>query len=225
MPNEMPDKFSQHWDAWRLFRILSEFVEGFESMMSIGPSVAFFGSSQTKKEDPFYQLAFDMGTKIVAKGFAVITGGGPGIMEAANAGAKSVQGKSCGVCINLPTEEEPNSFIDREYLLTFHYFFVRKVMFVRYAQAFVVFPGGFGTFDELFEALTLVKTKKIDPFPVYLIGTSFWSGLIKWLTEMPLKHAYLNADDIKSMIVTDDLDKVADGIEAHYHECKRLKNF
>ncbi len=225
MSNENLEQFSPHSDAWRLFRILSEFVEGFERMVSIGPSVAFFGSSQTKKEDPFYQLAVAMGKKVVAKGFAVITGGGPGIMEAANAGARSVKGKSCGICINLPTEEEPNRFIDSEYLLSFRYFFVRKVMFVRYAQAFIVFPGGFGTLDELFEALTLIKTKKIDPFPVYLIGTKYWAGLLEWLTQIPLNHGYLNSDDIKSMIVTDDLDQVAEGIAAHYLNSKRVKNF
>jgi uncharacterized protein (TIGR00730 family) len=223
--DKIPDKFSHHWDAWRVFRILSEFVEGFEAMMSLGPSVAFFGSSQTKREDPVYDLAVALAAKVAKKGFAVITGGGPGIMEAANVGAKSAQGKSCGVCINLPTEEEPNLFIDREYLLSFHYFFVRKVMFVRYAQAFVVFPGGFGTLDELFEALTLIKTKKIDPFPVYLVGTAYWAGLIEWLKAMPLKHKNIDQDDIKSMIVTDDLDFVTEGIAAHYAHFKRLKNF
>ena len=220
-----PDKFSHHWDAWRVFRILSEFVEGFEAMMTIGPSVAFFGSSQTKREDPLYDLASLLAAKISQKGFAVITGGGPGIMEAANVGAKSAEGKSCGLCITLPTEEEPNHFIDRDYLLRFHYFFVRKVMFVRYAQAFVVFPGGFGTLDELFEALTLIKTKKIDPFPVYLIGTTFWKGLIDWLKATPLKAGNIDESDIKSMVVTDDLDSVTKGIEEHYHSFKRLKNF
>lgn len=194
-------------------------------MMTIGPSVAFFGSSQTKRENPLYDLASLLSTKISEKGFAVITGGGPGIMEAANAGAKSAKGKSCGLCITLPTEEEPNHFIDRDYLLRFHYFFVRKVMFVRYAQAFVVFPGGFGTLDELFEALTLIKTKKIDPFPVYLIGTTYWKGLIDWLKATPLKAGNIDENDIKAMVVTDDLDSVTQGIEEHYHSFKRLKNF
>ncbi|MFS8563466.1 MAG: TIGR00730 family Rossman fold protein [Rhabdochlamydiaceae bacterium] len=225
MSNETPEQFSGELDVWRLFRILSEFVEGFKAMTSIGPSVAFFGSSQTKKTDPFYQFAFSMGEKVVLKGFGVITGGGPGIMEAANAGARHAKGRSCGVCIDLPGEEKPNLFIDPEYLLSFRYFFVRKVMFVRYAQAFIVFPGGFGTLDELFEALTLIKTKKIDPFPVYLIGKSFWTGLIDWLTSMPFKSGYIDSDDIKSMIITDDLDKVASDIATHYTAFKRLKNF
>ncbi len=222
---EVPDKFSLHWDAWRVFRILSEFVEGFEALMSLGPSISIFGSSQTKQDDPFYTLATSLADKIVKKGFAVITGGGPGIMEAANKGASSVKEKSCGVCIDLPTEEEPNNFIDRKYLLSFRYFFVRKVMFVRYAQAFVVFPGGFGTLDELFEALTLVQTKKIQPFPIYLIGTEYWKGLVEWLREAALKHGYLQEKDLKSMIITDDLDQVISGIEEHYRQTKSLKNF
>lgn len=222
---EVPDKFSLHWDAWRVFRILSEFVEGFEALMSLGPSVSIFGSSQTKPDDPFYSLATQLSTKIVKKGFAVITGGGPGIMEAANKGASSVKEKSCGVCIDLPTEEEPNQFIDRKYLLSFRYFFVRKVMFVRYAQAFVVFPGGFGTLDELFEALTLVQTKKIQPFPIYLIGKEYWQGLEGWLKETAVKKGYLKAKDLTSMIITDDLDEVVAGIEKHYKHSKSLKNF
>ena len=222
---DIPNKSFLQWDSWRVLRILSEFVEGFEAMISLGPSVAFFGSAQTKKDDPYYNLASLLAAKVVEKGFAVITGGGPGIMEAANAGAQGARGKSCGVCIDLPTEKEPNRFIDRDYLLSFRYFFVRKVMFVRYAQAFVVFPGGIGTLDELFEALTLIQTKKIDPFPVYLIGTDFWSGLIEWLKKTPLKHRYITESDIRGMIITDDLDEVANGIERHYQECKRLKNF
>ena len=223
--NDIPDKFSLHWDSWRVFRILSEFVEGFEAMMSLGPSVAIFGSSRTKKDDPFYELALSLATKIVEKGFGVITGGGPGIMEAANKGAKASKGKSCGVCIDLPTEEEPNLFISREYLLRFRYFFVRKVMFVRYAQAFIIFPGGFGTLDELFEALTLVQTKKIQPFPVYLVGKDYWAGLMTWLKETSLKHGYITEQDLASMIVTDDLDLIASGVDEHYRASKCLKNF
>ena len=143
------EKKSLDWDAWRIFRILSEFVDGFGTMTQLGPSVAIFGASQTKINDPFYEQAAVLASKISKKGFGVITGGGPGIMEAANEGAKAAGGKSCGLCIDLPTEERPNPFIDEKFLLKFRYFFVRKVMFVRYAQAFVVFPGGFGTLDEL----------------------------------------------------------------------------
>ena len=218
-------KTSQAWDAWRVFRILSEFVEGYETMASLGPSVAIFGSAQVKTDDPYYNQAAVLAAKVVKKGFAVITGGGPGIMEAANEGAKAAGGKSCGLCIDLPAEELPNPFIDRDYLLRFRYFFVRKVMFVRYAQAFVVFPGGFGTMDELFEALTLMNTKRISHFPIYLIGKAYWSGLINWLKEVPIHHRNLRPEDLKLLTLTDDLDQVANGIEAHYKKSKILENF
>ncbi|MFI5335110.1 MAG: LOG family protein, partial [Chlamydiales bacterium] len=157
-------------DAWRVFRIVSELVQGFETLVSLGPSVTIFGSSKSKESDPYYKLATLFAGKISKKGFAVITGGGPGIMEAINKGAKlEGTGRSSGLCIDLPQEEEPNHYIDRKYLLRFRYFFVRKVMFVRYAQAFVIFPGGYGTLDELFEALMLIQTMRIKPFPVYLV--------------------------------------------------------
>ena len=170
-PMPRKDLETHQWDAWRIFRILSELVDGFETMISLGPSVAIFGGAQTRGDDPYYHQAAVLAAKLSKAGFGIITGGGPGIMEAANEGAKAAGGKSCGLCIDLPTEEAPNSFIDAKYLLKFRYFFVRKVMFVRYAQAFVVFPGGFGTMDELFEALTLIKTKKISHFPVFLVGS------------------------------------------------------
>ncbi len=161
---------SHSFDAWRVFRILSEFVEGFEAMISLGPSVAVFGSAKTAPKAKEYKAAVKLSGMISKAGFGIITGGGPGIMEAANRGAMLQGGRSCGLCIDLPTEEEPNLFIDRKYLLRFRYFFVRRVMFVRYAQAFVVFPGGFGTLDELFESLILIQTHRIKPFPVFLIG-------------------------------------------------------
>lgn len=219
------ESLSHNWDAWRVFRILAEFVDGFEKMISIGPSVAFFGSAQIKGNDSYYNQATLLASKISKRGFAVITGGGPGIMEAANEGTKAAGGRSCGLCIDIPLEDEPNSFIDRKYLLHFRYFFVRKVMFVRYAQAFVVFPGGFGTMDELFEALTLIKTKKIRPFPVYLVGISYWSGLIDWLKNTVLEHHNLDLEDLNLMVLTDDLDVVCDGIEAHYKKTESLENF
>lgn len=219
------DKRKQDWDAWRIFRILSEFVDGFETMTSLGPSVAIFGASQTKGNDPYYNQAAVLASKIVKKGFGVITGGGPGIMEACNEGAKAAGGKSCGLCIDLPTEEEPNPFIDQKYLLRFRYFFVRKVMFVRYAQAFVVFPGGFGTVDELFEALTLIKTKKISAFPVFLVGKAYWSGLVEWLKAVPLAHHNIEPEDLKIMTVTDDLDEVVAGIVHHCNLTNCLENF
>ncbi len=212
-------------DAWRVFRILAEFVEGFEKMISLGPSVVFFGSARTKKEDPYYEIATKLSIKIVDRGFGIITGGAAGIMEAANLGAQKARGKSCGLCINLPTEEDPNPFIDRDHLLSFHYFFVRKVMFVRYAQAFVVFPGGFGTLDELFEALTLIQTQKIKQFPVYLVGKSYWSGLIDWLKGTVLEKGCVSAPDFDLFILTDDLDEIAKGIEERFLKVKTLENF
>ncbi len=217
---------TQHMiDAWRVFRILSEFVEGFESMISIGPSVSFFGSNQTNTSDPYYKLAATLAGKIAKKGFAVITGGASGIMQAANEGARSVDGRSCGLCIDLPTEEEPNPYIDRRYLLRFRYFFVRKVMFVRYAQAFVVFPGGFGTLDELFEALTLMQTERIRPFPVFLVGKEYWSGLLDWLNNTVVKAGNLTSDDMKLITVTDDLDEIVSEIESHFQKSARVENF
>lgn len=213
------------WDAWRIFRILSEFVDGFGTMTELGPSVAIFGSSVTKGTDRYYEQAAVLASKIVQKGFGVITGGGPGIMEAANQGAQAAGGKSCGLCIDLPTEERPNPFIDEKFLLKFRYFFVRKVMFVRYAQAFVVFPGGFGTLDELFEALTLIKTKKIARFPVFLIGMTFWEGALRWLMETALQHGYIEPDDLKLFTITDNLDEVVDKIMLHCNRINCLENF
>lgn len=212
-------------DSWRIFRILSEFVEGFEAMTSIGPSVAFFGSAMTKPNEPSYEIAKQVAMKISKKGFGIITGGGPGLMQAANEGARASNGISCGLCIDLPSEEEPNHFIDRKYLLRFRYFFVRKVMFVRYAQAFVVLPGGFGTLDELFEALTLINTNRIKFFPVYLIGKDYWSGLLDWIKNTVIAQGNLPEAALKLMIVTDDLDEVASGIEAHYRNSMTLQNF
>lgn len=211
-------------DPWRIFRILSEFVEGFESMTSIGPSVAFFGSSSKQKKDTdIYKLTEKIAFKIAKNGFGVITGGGSGVMEAANLGAKNAKGKSCGLCINLPEEEEPNQYIDKEYLLNFRYFFVRKVMFVKYAKAFVVMPGGFGTLDELFEALTLIHTKKIKKFPIFLVGKEYWSGLIGWIKKT-MDHN-IPKDALKLMVITDDPDKIAKSVKEHYEKTKCLENF
>jgi uncharacterized protein (TIGR00730 family) len=219
------EKQTQAWDAWRLFRIMGEFVEGFEAMISLGPSVSFFGSALTKENDKYYRLAVTLAEKIAKKGFSVITGGGPGIMSAANEGAKAAGGQSCGLCIDLPTEEAPNQHIDRKYLLRFRYFFVRKVMFVKYSQAFVVFPGGFGTLDELFEALTLIKTRKIQRFPLYLVGTSYWKGFLDWIKNVPVAEHNLDPEDLDLITLTDDLDLVANGIEAHFRKTQCRENF
>jgi hypothetical protein len=216
---------SHQRDAWRVFRILSEFVDGFENMLSLGPAVAIFGGSQAKGDSLHYQQAAILASKIAKAGFGVITGGGPGIMEAANEGAQAAQGKSCGLCIDLPTEEGPNPFINRKYLFRFRYFFVRKVMFIRYAQAFVVLPGGFGTMDELFEALTLIKTNKIDSFPVFMIGKAYWAGLLDWLKQSPLDEKYINPSDFNLITLTDDLDEVVQKITEHYEKHKSIENF
>lgn len=222
-PSPLPP--SHTIDAWRVFRIVSELVEGFESMISIGPSVSIFGSSKLGPNDPYFKITSTLASKISKKGFAVITGGGAGLMEAANQGAKLEKGKSCGLCIDLPFEEEPNAFIDRKYLLRFRYFFVRKVMFVRYAQAFVVMPGGFGTIDELFEALMLIQTKKIKEFPVYLVGSEYWSGLIHWMRTTAVTAGTITAEEMKLLKVTDDLDEIVYGIEAHFAKNKFVENF
>lgn len=212
-------------DAWRIFRILSEFVDGFETMTTIGPSVSFFGSARTSREHPYYHLGVETAKKIALKGFGIITGGGPGIMEAANKGAQEAKGRSCGISVNLPYEELKNPYVDHQYNLRFRYFFVRKVMFIRYAQAFVFLPGGMGTLDELFEALTLMQTKKIKPFPIFLMGTSYWEGLITWLRNGAFKEGFVLESDFERLKITDDPDYVADEIEKHFRKEGKLTTF
>lgn len=212
-------------DSWRVFRIVSEFVDGFETMTNIGPSVSIFGSARLKPESLYYNMAIEVSKAIVRKGFAVITGGGPGIMEAANKGAQAAGGASCGLAISLPTEDAANIYIDRKYLLTFRYFFVRKVMFIRYAQGFVFLPGGVGTLDELFEALTLIQTQKIRKFPIYLLGTDYWPGLIDWLATTVQGHGCISPEDLKLIHITDDPEEVANGIERHFQRHRSQRNF
>jgi len=178
------------YDSWTIFKVMSEFVEGFEKLAKIGPCVTVFGSARTKPDHPYYKMAEEISAKLVRHGYGVITGGGPGIMEAGNKGAKSEGGKSVGLNIILPFEQQGNSYIDPDKLITHDYFFVRKVMFVKYSQGFIVMPGGFGTLDELFEALTLIQTKKIGRFPIVLVGKNFWGGLIDWI-----KDTMLNAEN------------------------------
>ncbi len=169
------------YDSWVIFKVMSEFVEGFEKLAKIGPCVTIFGSARTKPDHEYYKMAEEMAAKLVRHGYGVISGGGPGIMEAANKGAKSENGKSVGLNIILPFEQQGNAYIDPDKLITFDYFFVRKVMFVKYSQGFIVMPGGFGTLDELFEALTLIQTKKIGKFPIVLVGKEYWGGLLDWI--------------------------------------------
>ena len=202
-------EFDPAKDTWRLFRIIAEFVDGFELLAKQGPAVTVFGSARTKPDHPMYKDAMRCGELLAKAGFAVITGGGPGIMEAANRGAYSAGGSSVGLNISLPMEQHPNVY--QTHQLTFDYFFVRKVMFIKYAFAFVVFPGGFGTMDELFEALTLIQTRKIKSFPVILVGKSYWQGLADWIRQaMCEANGYIAADDMLRFTVTDNVDEAVD---------------
>ena len=175
-------------DSWAIFKIMAEFVEGYEKLSKIGPSVSIFGSARTKPEDPYYILAEEIAFKLTQNGYGVITGGGPGIMEAGNKGARRGKGTSVGLNIELPFEQHDNPWIDNDKNLEFDYFFVRKVMFVKYSQGFIVMPGGFGTLDELFEAITLIQTNKIGRFPIVLVGSKFWEGLIDWIKKTLLEQ-------------------------------------
>jgi uncharacterized protein (TIGR00730 family) len=209
-PNKANDPTAQ--DVWRIFRIMAEFVEGFEAMSNLPAAVSVFGSARTKPGQHYYEKAVELGAALAKRGFAVITGGGPGIMEAANKGAMQAGGHSVGVNISLPMEQKANPY--QTVSITHHYFFVRKVMFIKYSHAFVCFPGGFGTMDELFESLTLIQTLKIDPFPVVLFGSEFWNPLVNWLrTTMAEKFQTISPGDMSLVRVTDDVDEVADYIK------------
>jgi len=204
--------------SWRIWRIVSEFVEGFEKMDNIGPCVSIYGSARTKPNDKYYQLAIDVAKKMVENGYGVISGGGPGIMEAANKGAQEAGGASVGLNIVLPFEQFANEYIDQDKLINFRYFFVRKVMFVKYAQAFILLPGGFGTLDELFESITLIQTKKISRVPIILVGKEFWGGMVDWIKKTMLDtHANISPDDLNLFSVTDDLDEIMQTINDFYN--------
>ena len=197
-----------HTDPWRVLRIQSEFVDGFGALSEVGPAVAVFGSARTRAEDPYYALGEEIGRRLAEAGFGVITGGGPGAMEAANKGACAVEGLSIGLGIELPFETGLNSFVDLG--VNFRYFFARKTMFVKYSQGFVVLPGGFVTLDELFEALTLVQTKKVTSFPIVLVGKAYWEGLLAWLHESALAAGTISAADLDLLTVTDDPTEVVE---------------
>jgi uncharacterized protein (TIGR00730 family) len=201
-------------DAWRALRIMGEFIDGFDALARLGPAVSIFGSARTKADDPMYEQARLLAARLSDQGFTVITGGGPGIMEAANRGAKDADGVSVGLAIDLPHETGLNPYVDLP--AYFRYFFVRKTMFVKYAQAFVIFPGGFGTFDELFESLTLVQTGKIDHFPIILVGSEYWSGLLEWLRSTVAREANVYEDDLELMRVSDDIDEIVDIVAQSY---------
>ncbi|MCZ6628992.1 MAG: TIGR00730 family Rossman fold protein [SAR324 cluster bacterium] len=190
-------------ESWRLFRIIGEFVEGFDVLPQFLPAVTIFGSARTSEDDPNYKLAMELAEELVREGFSVLTGGGPGVMEAANRGAKQGGGNSIGLNIELPAEQSANAFLT--FGLSFRYFFVRKVMLVKYASAFFLLPGGFGTLDELFETLTLIQTNKIRPFPVVLIGEAYWSGLISWMRQHTLGNGMISEEDMSLFHLTDDI--------------------
>ena len=196
-------------DPWRIFRIMAEFVEGFEAMAHVENGISVFGSARTPESDRYYKMAVELGRDLTQAGYTVITGGGPGIMEAANRGASEVNGESIGLNIDLPFEQKPNPFIGK--LLSFRYFFCRKVMFAKYSRALIAFPGGFGTLDELFEHLTLVQTKKILPMPVVLVGSEFWSGMLDWVKKTILeKESYISPEDLELYRVADSAAEVMD---------------
>jgi uncharacterized protein (TIGR00730 family) len=213
-------------DSWRVFKIISELVEGFEKLARIGPCVSVFGSARTHYNDKYYRLAEDIAYKLTQNGYGVITGGGPGIMEAANRGAKRGNGKSVGINIDLPFEQRPNIFIDSDKLITFDHFFVRKLMFMKYAQGFIVLPGGFGTFDELFEAITLIQTRKIGKFPIILVGKKYWGGLLKWINEEMLAEEHnISPDDLNIFTLVDTSDEAVDYIVEFYSRYLLSPNF
>ena len=213
-------------DSWATFKIMAEFVDGFEKMSRIGPCVSIFGSARTKPGTRYYTLAEEIARKLVEAGFGVITGGGPGIMEAGNKGAFEAGGKSVGLNIELPFEQFNNAYVDRDKIINFDYFFVRKVMFVKYAQGFIAMPGGFGTIDELFEALTLIQTNKVARFPVVLVGSEFWAGLIDWMTEVMLKKENnISVPDLELFKLVDTAEDAVNYILDYYADMAISPNF
>jgi uncharacterized protein (TIGR00730 family) len=212
--------------SWQIFKIMAEFVEGFEKLSRIGPCVSIFGSARTHPESPYYRVAEEIAKLLVARGYGVITGGGPGIMEAGNKGARESGGKSVGLNIDLPFEQSHNVYIDADKLLNFDYFFVRKLMFIKYAQGFIVLPGGFGTLDELFEALTLIQTHKIGKFPIILVGKSYWGGLMDWLRQsVLLTEKNISLEDLDLLHLVDEADEAVQVIEDFYSRFVLSPNF
>jgi len=213
-------------DSWAIFKIMSEFVEGYERMSKIGPCVSIFGSARTKPDNKYFQLTIDIAEKLAKSGYGVITGGGPGIMEAANKGAQEAGGKSVGLNIELPFEQNHNPYIDAEHNLEFDYFFVRKVIFVKYSQAFIVMPGGFGSMDEMFEALTLIQTKKINHRPIVLVGKAYWAGLVDWIKKVMLEEELnISPDDLNLFTMVDTADDAVKYIDDFYQNNHLTPNF
>ena len=222
----------KHWtavksnDSWAIFKIMGEFVNGYEKLSQIGPCVSIFGSARTKPGSPAYELGVRVARKISENGYGVITGGGPGIMEAGNKGANLAGGTSVGLNIVLPFEQNNNPFIDEDKSIDFDYFFVRKVMFVKYSQGFVVLPGGFGTLDEFFEALTLIQTNKIEPFPIILVGSRYWKGLLDWIKDSLLdEYQSISPEDLDLIHLVDHEDEVLDVLNSFYEQYNLSPNF
>jgi hypothetical protein len=209
----------QETDTWRTLRIMGEFVEGFDALAEVGPAVSIFGSARVGRRNRYYGAARRLASALAKQGFAIITGGGPGIMEAANRGAKDAGGLSIGCNIELPFEQGINEFV--ELGMQFHYFFVRKVMFVKYAEGFAIFPGGFGTLDELFESLTLIQTGKVGHFPVVLYGRDYWAGLLQWIRDKPLYEEKISPEDIELLTITDDVDEACEAITLQHRSRER----
>lgn len=213
-------------DTWQIFKIMAEFVEGFEKMAKIGPCVSIFGSARTKPENKYYQLAEEMAYQLTRNGYGVITGGGPGIMEAGNKGAKRGGGRSVGLNIELPFEQYSNPYIDKDKIINFNFFFVRKVMFVKYSQGFIIMPGGFGTFDELFEAVTLIQTEKILKFPIVLVGKDYWTGLVEWIKDKVLNDQHnISPGDVDILYIVDTAEEAVKYINQFYSKYMLTPNF
>lgn len=212
-------------DVWGVFKVMGEFVEGYETMSNVGPCVSFFGSARIKEDNTYYDMAVETAKKLSETGFGIITGGGPGIMEAGNRGAHQSGGTSVGLCISLPNEPSANAYIAKDFRIHFNYFFARKVMFVKYAQGFVVLPGGFGTLDEFFEAMTLIQTKKIHQFPIILMGKDYWGGLVDWIKKRMVAEKTIDAKDLELFHLTDNPDEATSIIYKFYETNKLRPNF
>lgn len=212
-------------DSWSLFKIMSEFVNGYEKLSSIGPCISIFGSARTPSNHPNYKLTVEIAKAVSESGYGIISGGGPGIMEAANKGAQEANGVSVGLNIVLPFEQQSNPYIDKDKLIDFQYFFVRKVMFVKYAQGFIVMPGGVGTLDELFEAFTLLQTSKVNKYPIILVGVEYWNGLIEWIKNRLLKDHNISPEDLDLIEVVDTKDQVIECLNRFYIKDNFKPNF
>jgi len=224
---EMPHNFKEdgNRDLWSIFKIMGEFVEGYDKLLQVGPCISIFGSARTRPDTKYYQMAVETAEMVTRRNFGVITGGGPGIMEAANLGAYNEGGKSVGLGIDLPKEQGLNAYVHADYEINFNYFFVRKVVFVKYAQGFIVFPGGFGTLDEVFECLTLIQTERIDRIPIVLIGKEYWDGLFQWIQKHLADQGLISPEDMDLVQITDDHEEAVEIVTGYYDKHETRPNF